>query len=183
MIDWRRFYDFQTPPEPGFALNQARKLDPFIVESLHTLPGETGREAVLPFRNLRRGVILGLPSGQDVAAEIAKQVKIDILSETDIASGAAGDAAKAHGLDKKTPLWFYILKEAEIMHGGECLGPVGSILIAETFLGLVHGDHQSFLWRQKDWKPELPSAEKGNFTMVDMLNLVGELNPVGSAPA
>jgi hypothetical protein len=183
VIDWRRFFDFGTAPEPGFGLNMARKLDPHIVGTLHTLPGEAGRQASLPFRNLRRGVMLGLPSGQDVAAAISRQVKIDRLSEADIASGAAGDAAKAHGLEKKTPLWFYILKEAEIMNGGECLGPVGSILIAETFLGLVHGDQQSFMWKRKDWKPELPGANKGEFTMVDMLTLVGELNPVGAAPA
>ena len=63
IIDWRRFYDFKTPAAPGFFLNPSRKLDPFLVPTLHTLPGGGGS---LPFRNLRRGVNLGLPSGQDV---------------------------------------------------------------------------------------------------------------------
>ena len=42
----------------------SRKLDPFLIPQLHDLPGGGGS---LPFRNLKRGVLLGLPSGQDVA--------------------------------------------------------------------------------------------------------------------
>jgi hypothetical protein len=30
-----------------------------------------------------------------------------------------------------------------------------------------------------DWKPELPSAQPGTFTMPDLLTFVGEPNPVG----
>lgn len=179
MIDWRRFYDFATPPETGFALNMSRKLDPFIVPALHTLPGEPDNMASLPFRNLRRGVRLELPSGQDIAGAMG----VDRISEADLSSGADGAAAQAHGLYRATPLWYYILKEAEVLHGGGRLGPVGSTLIAETFLGLVHGDRKSFMWLRADWKPDLPAAEAGHFTIVDMLGLVGELNPVGNAPA
>lgn len=59
VIDWRRFFDFGTPAgEAGFSLNMARALDPFIVPALHSLPGETGTNANLPFRNLKRGVTL-----------------------------------------------------------------------------------------------------------------------------
>jgi hypothetical protein len=175
VIDWRRFFDFGTPSGGDFTLNRSRKLDPFLVPALHTLPGEDGRFAMLPFRNLRRGVILELPSGQDVA----KAMGVTPLAPADVESGPDGAAAAAHGLHKTTPLWYYILKEAEVLHQGVRLGPVGSTIVAETFLGLVHGDHDSFLWRRANWTPELPRAEAGTFTMVDMLNFVGDLNPIG----
>ena len=64
IIDWRRFHEVATPNPPDGPLNLSRKLDPFITPPLHTLPGGG---ASLPFRNLKRGVMLGLPSGQDVA--------------------------------------------------------------------------------------------------------------------
>ena len=133
-------------------LNPSRKIDPFLIPQLHDLPGGGGS---LPFRNLKRGVLLGLPSGQDVA----KAMKIkNPLTPTEIAQGTDGAVAKKHGLHEHTPLWYYILKEAEQRGGGEKLGPVGATIIAEVFVGLVHGDHQSFLWlKGKDWKPTLPS--------------------------
>ena len=146
-----------------------------LVPALHTLPGETNRQAVLPFRNLLRGVQVELPSGQDVA----KAIGATPLASADVARGTDGAAAAAHGLHKTTPLWFYILKEAEVLHQGTRLGPVGTTIVAETFLGLVHGDQDSFLWRRTNWQPELPRAETDHFTMVDMLKFINDLNPVG----
>lgn len=174
IIDWRRFYDFSPPANPAdVPLNSARKLDPFLVPELHSLPGGGGS---LPFRNLRRGVILGLPSGQDVA----KAMKIkNPLSPEEIASGPDGAAAKKHDLHVHTPLWYYILKEALVRKNGERLGPVGATIIAEVFVGLVHGDHQSYLWQKgPNWKPELPSKQTGTFKMTDLLRLVGDISPI-----
>ena len=106
------------------------------------MPGGGGS---LSFRNLKRGVMLGLPSGQDVA----KAMKIkNPLTSAEIAKGTDGAVAKKHGLHEHTPLWYYILKEAEQRGGGEKLGPVGATIVAEVFVGLVHGDHQSYLWLQ-----------------------------------
>jgi Animal haem peroxidase len=179
VIDWRRFFDMGTPlGTPDFFLNPARRLDPMIVPALHTLPGLTGRSASLAFRNLRRGVILGLPSGQDVAHAMG----IAKLSGDDVVAGlSAADAqmVRGHGLHLATPLWYYILKEAQVQHQGKRLGKVGSVILAETFLGLIHGDHKSFLWLRANWTPELPSAAPGHFTMADMVRFVDDINPVG----
>jgi Animal haem peroxidase len=173
IIDWRRYYDFNTPAAPGFFLNATRRIDPFLVPQLHTLPGGGGN---LAFRNLRRGVIMGLPSGQSVAELMEVP---NPLTEDEIASGPDGAVAKAHGLHRKTPLWYYILKEAQVRRNGEALGPVGSRIVAEVFVGLVHGDHESYLWRKgKDWKPELPSKVPGTFTMTDLLQFVGDISPI-----
>ena len=119
--------------------------------------------------------MLGLPSGQDVA----KHMKIkNPLTAAEIATGPDGAAAKLHGLHEKTPLWYYVLKEAQVKKGGARLGPVGSTIVAEVFVGFVAGDKNSYL-RQPNWKPNLPAAIAGRFTMTDLLNFVGELNPIG----
>ncbi len=178
VIDWRRFYDFAAAAPP-VRVNPTRALDPFIVPALHTLPGEMGRDAVLPFRNLRRGVVLGLPSGQDVARAMGITPLTGDELGTDLGGGSDGTVLKAQGLQHATPLWYYILKEAQLVHGGARLGPVGATIIAETFLGMVHGDRKSFLWLRSNWKPELPRADADTFTMVDLLNFVGDLNPIG----
>ncbi|MEP4394909.1 MAG: heme peroxidase, partial [Marinobacter sp.] len=77
-------------------------------------------------------------------------------------------------------LWYYILKEAQVKEAGDRLGPVGAAIVSEVFVGLIHGDQQSFLWQEgKDWKPSLPAATPGTFTMADMLRFIGDINPLG----
>jgi hypothetical protein len=184
IIDWRRFFDLGLLSPPAGApvpLNFTRKLDPFLAPRLFQLPGTDPTPtpdpfASLAFRNLRRGVILGLPSGQDVAD--AMRIK-NPLAPDEIAQGPDGAVAKKLGLHEHTPLWYYILKEAEVRGNGERLGPVGSTIVAEVFVGLVHGDHQSYLWqRGKNWKPDLPSQKPGTFTMSDLLRYVGDISPI-----
>jgi hypothetical protein len=100
------------------------------------------------------------------------------LKPEQIATGSDGAVAQKHGFDRETPLWYYILKEAEIQGQGLRLGQVGSRIIAEVFIGLLEGDSNSYLTRNPDWKPSLPSAIPGTFTMADLLKFVGDLNPI-----
>jgi hypothetical protein len=172
IIDWRRYHELQSPAPAGVLLNRSRKLDPFIVPRLHDLPGGGGN---LALRNLRRGVHLGLPSGQSVAAVM--QIG-NALTPDEISSGSDGAVARANGLHLQTPLWYYILKEAHVRGGGERLGPVGARLLAEVFVGLVHGDHKSYLWQQSAWRPTLPAQVPGTFTMADLLRFVGDISPI-----
>ena len=158
-------------------MSPTRKLDPQLAPVLHNLPGNGGN---LAFRNLKRGVNLGLPSGQDVATHMKVKNPLtpdEIASDSD--GSTDGQAAKSQGLHTKTPLWYYILKEAKVRHSGLRLGPVGSIIVSEVFVGLVHGDQNSFLWREKNWKPTLPSATPGDFKMADLLRFVNDINPIG----
>ena len=173
IIDWRRFHEVLSANPADVPMNLSRRIDPFLVPTLHTLPGDGGS---LPFRNLKRGVMLGLPSGQDVA----KAMKIkQPLTPDEIASGPDGAIAKKHGLHLTTPLWYYILKEAQLRGNGERLGPVGATIVSEVFVGLVHGDHLSYLWvRGQHWKPELPAKTPGDFTMADLLRFVGDISPI-----
>jgi hypothetical protein len=173
IIDWSRFHEFNPPipPTPNFHFNRTRKIDPFVVPQLHDLPGGGGS---LPFRNLRRGVMLGLPSGQDVATFM----RLPVLTPEEIASGTDGAVAKAQGLDKATPLWYYILKEAQLKGGSQRLGPVGARIVAEVFVGLVAGDVTSYLGVDPKWTPTLPANTPGTFLMSDLLRLVGDISPI-----
>jgi hypothetical protein len=172
IIDWSRFYEFDPPvaPTPLFRLNHTRKIDPFLIPQLHDLPGGGGS---LPFRNLQRGVHLGLPAAQD----IARIMEIPVLTPAEIATGPDGAVAAAQGLDHKTPLWYYILKEAQVRSGGLRLGPLGARLVAEVFIGLVAGDSTSYL-SDRTWKPTLPAKTSGTFLMSDLLRFTADISPI-----
>ena len=59
--------------------------------------------------------------------------------------GPTGRSRSRRASISATPLWYYILKEAQVRGNGERLGPVGARLVAEVFVGLVQGDKDSFL--------------------------------------
>jgi hypothetical protein len=171
IIDWRRFHEVESPNSVPF--NLSRRIDPFVAAALHTLPGGGGS---LPFRNLTRGVNLGLPSGQAVARAMGIRYP---LTPEEIATGTDGAVAKKHGLHVQTPLWYYILKEAEQRGGGERLGPVGATIVSEVFVGLVQGDPLSYVRKKgTHWTPTLPSKTPGEFTMADLLRFVGDISPI-----
>ncbi|MDB5374258.1 MAG: heme peroxidase [Belnapia sp.] len=190
-IDWHRFYDLGQPkaPPPGatptdnrFVLNHARLFDPFLIPALHELPGGGGS---LPLRNLQRGYRLELPSGQ----AIARHMGVRVMTEAEVTQGADGQALREIGLHEATPLWYYILKEAQILgDNGNRLGPTGGRILAEVFVGLLQTDPEAFLHKDQNpgWTPSLPAAFAGQFTMADLLRYVaskqpGFLNPINEA--
>ena len=172
IVDWRRYHSVDDPA----LLNFTRRLDAKLVPALHALPGFTPPEPNdLAVRNLIRGSRLGLPSGQ----EVAERMGLPKLTAAELGSGPEGPVVTANGFAEQTPLWYYVLKEAEVQAGGKHLGAVGSRIAAEVFVGLLEADKNSFLAKKKDWKPTLPSASPGTFTIADLLNFVGDLNPLG----
>jgi hypothetical protein len=118
---------------------------------------------LLAVRNLLRGKRLGVPSGQ----QIAQQMNVPPLSN------------EALGLfdtrwQNEAPLWFYILREAELQHDGMQLGAVGGRIVAEVLLGLFQYDKQSYLNVQPSFTPTPPIAPlPGQFTMADLLRFAG----------
>lgn len=180
-VDWRRLYDFKDAPgvPPPPTLNLTRRIDTALAVPLRTLPAFQGQAemAALAVRNLLRGRLLGLPSGQ----AIAEFLREPVLSPEQVSQGPHSTILVNHQLDTQTPLWYYILKEAEVFNDGQRLGPVGSRLVAETFVGLIQGSQHSILAEANgDWRPTLPSLRPGQFTMVDLLLLVNDLNPLGA---
>jgi hypothetical protein len=79
-------------------------------------------------------------------------------------------------LDASTPLWYYVLKEAEIMAGGQRLGPVGGRIVGEVIIGLLQLDRKSFLSVDPQWRPTVPTRSgevTGDCRMVDFLTFAG----------
>jgi hypothetical protein len=53
----------------------------------------------------------------------------------------------------ETPLWYYILREADVRCDGNRLGPVGGRLVGEVLIGLLELDPTSVLYAPTDWQP------------------------------
>jgi hypothetical protein len=120
---------------------------------------------VLAARNLFRAKRLGLPSGQDVALAMG----IEPLTDAQLFEGESVQEETRKDLEGRAPLWFYVLKEAEVEANSEGLGPVGGRIVAEVLIGLLAGDPLSFLGVRPNWKPTLPSATPGQFTLSDLV--------------
>ena len=122
----------------------------------------------LASRNLMRHVNFGMPSGQAVA----RRIGAPILTPMQL------DMLKPFDMEKSTPLWFYILKEVELMENGLRLGPVGARIVGEVFIGLLKADESSYLAARPNWTPVLPSAAPGEFHMTDLLTFAGVVPPL-----
>lgn len=169
----------------------------------------------LAYRNLVRGVAnLRLPSGEQVAralgivplgpeilwtagslrlAQVESSLDEDATNDiaaTNARRKAVSDAWVTGGGEKSilkgnTPLWYYILREAEwfgtdrvqegdtVAFGGQFLGPVGSRLVAETFIGLLWNDPMSYLRRWPSFEPLSPiAAQPKSFTLGELATWV-----------
>ena len=80
---------------------------------------------------------------------------------------------KIQAFKQNAPLWCYILAEAQHLQDGERLGPVGSRIVIETFVGLMMTDGHSLLRQNPLWRPEL--VEKGGkFGMAEFIRMATE---------
>jgi hypothetical protein len=69
-------------------------------------------------------------------------------------------------LSEATPLWYYILREAETKASGRKLGPLGSRIVMESLHAAIAASEDSIL-AQKGWRPTLGGT--GTFSMADLL--------------
>jgi hypothetical protein len=145
---------------------------------------EGGLAAKLAVRNLLRGYLMRLPTGQAVARALRQRLHgvrdIPVLTAEQIRQEAERDPLQIQALEageflERTPLWYYILAEAAILGDGQHLGPVGSTIVAEVLVGLVRRSPDSILEDGLDWEPNLPSAQPGTFTLPDLLRFAGVL--------
>ena len=175
VIDWRRFFDFGRAE----LVNRTRRLDTAISPKLHDLPSPSVAATPpvsLPARNLLRGSRVGLPTGQAVAEAMG----VAPIDPTVLADGPQGLILQQFRMLQNTPLWYYVLKEAEV-GGGNRLGAVGSRILAEVFVGLLEGSPHSFLSEDRGWTPTL-GATPGSFTMSDLVRMGGDVNALGAGP-
>jgi hypothetical protein len=188
-------------------------MDAQLVSPLSALPefvaaGEPFRN--LAYRNLVRGVLnLRLPSGEQVAralriqplpagilwdagSNVLDESKLDEedrqnLNDTRARRKVVLDNWINGGgglLKGSTPLWYYVLREAEYYgsgrvaegptagFGGQHLGPVGSRIVAETFVGLAWNDPASYLRRWPDFQPSKIICPSGPFSLARLTEYV-----------
>lgn len=160
-IAWDRFVH---PVPAAMKDRSARKIDTNLNLDLGDManeePGKSGVMRHLAKRNLRRGYRLNVPSAQGCLSVLSSLhgITLDALTEAELLSGHTGDAVKKGGFEAATPLWFYVLKEAEIKADGNHLGPLGSLLVADTLAGLIKHSPDSYVnaapggagWEPKD---------------------------------
>jgi hypothetical protein len=164
IADFRRLYDF---PAGGHAT-----LDTRIVNPLQFLPGFTGLEANLAFRNLTRANMVRLATGQQMVTFLgSKGISITKLTKAQLRDGDGGadlgslTQAQRERVLADTPLWFYILREAEL-NGGKLTG-VGARIVAETFHRAMEGSEHSIV-RDPAFRPKL-GPNNTTFRMTDLL--------------
>jgi hypothetical protein len=193
VADWTRLYDFARAGEPDLApegsLNFARPIDTHLTNPLALLPlgsfdargtSVTPLERNLAFRNLVRGRMVGLATGQEVATEFQNLgVSLDPLTPSQIVGDLDLSDQLSSELTGATPLWYYILREAELNDGR--LGAVGGRIVAETFHRAMEGSDVSVL-RDPSFLPHL-GTRPGTFEMTDLLQVAydaskGELRPL-----
>ena len=161
-IGWQTFFDFGDGE-----VKPNKRIDAVLSTPLFNLPlgaiASGDPPTSLPQRNLLRHVTWSLPSGQAVAGA---------MGVPKLGAGDLGELANyGLGLQTSTPLWYYVLKEAQVMTDGLTLGPVGARIVAEVFLGVLQLDVFSYL-NQPRWRPTLPQRSgqvTGDFRMVDLL--------------
>jgi len=175
VVDFNAFFDTGVPVPVH---NKARKIDSFMANGLESLPGFAGLMAILATRNLRRALALGLPSGQGMANSfgIAPMTSAQLTSGLPAAEVAVLNSSGGLLLNQ-TPLWYYVLREAAALAGGNQLGPVGGRIVAETFVRILKRDASSYLNVSGGFTPILPSATPGNFTVADLVSFAGVTQP------
>jgi hypothetical protein len=116
--------------------------------------------------------MLKLVSGQQLAdLLISKGVPVTKLTGTQIRNGLDGASLAALTTEQRTtfltrtPLWFYVLREAEL-NGGRLTG-VGARIVAETFHRAMEGSTFSIV-RNPDFRPNVGEVD-GRFRMADLL--------------
>ncbi len=130
---------------------KARKIDTRIAHDLFTLPFRPDDPVLtnLAESNLFRGFSLSIPTGQAVCDAFG----VTPLSPKDILTGEdpdIADAVKSAYFHHRSPLWYYVLREAAVQQSGGKLGEVGSRIVCETIIGLLKQDPNSYLNNRHD---------------------------------
>lgn len=183
IIQWHNFAKIAAHPDP----QMARRIDPLIAKDLGNLPINLPGSKTIPAgpllqqlarRNLLRGFLLSIPTGQAIAA--AMDIKpLSSANLTDGVPAAIATALVAGEFQTATPLWYYVLQEARFQQNGNRLGSVGSRLVAETLIGLVRKDRTSYLNNPMD-----PAVTASGISVAPghVVATIGELLSFAGAP-
>jgi len=151
VIDWDRFINAEVQSARGIDTHLAIELGNMTNEDDNTNPPNIiSLMRMLAQRNLLRGYKMSLPTGQ----AIANAVGVTPLTTGELSRDTETDTImNSAGFFEATPLWYYILKEAEVQSDARRLGAVGSHILAKSFVGLLRSDPSSILKVGADWEP------------------------------
>lgn len=197
VIDWSHFYDVYGADEKNESAQPGRPVDTLISDKLFNLPiaalppgpdangKDTSTERNLPRRNLMRaseptGVItgsVGLATGEEMEAYAQQRIPGLHDATTEVGKVLA-DRLQSAGFDpnllaQRTPLWLFILAEAESTQGSQRLGELGSHIIDEFLLGSLHCDEGSVLYATasdlQGWGPTETIAQNERYSMPELI--------------
>jgi hypothetical protein len=156
VIAWERFFALTDPaPQDGNAI------DTRLVRALFELPFD--KEPALARRTLLRGIKLRLPSGQTLATKLG----VAALDDKDLLLHDVEEPMRQR-LARSTPLWYWILCEAQ-KTGGTHLGPLGALIVGEVLTGLIETDPTSFVTMDPGWKPGILGGTPERFSMASLV--------------
>jgi hypothetical protein len=191
LIEWGAFFDGLPTSGPTTSSNfidtsvslAMHGLSPSIIRLSNSL--ESPDPSNLPVRTLLRGARAGLPSGQEVADALLARGRIkpgDRLTTsqlTDDTCNHSGSVLREIGLQQNTPLFYYLLKEAELTAGGFALGPIGSHIVSDVIQGALEADPDSYVssvgpkWKLPSWR--FPSGSRRPInTLIHIVRLIGD---------
>ena len=191
LVEWGTFFDGLPTSGPPAS---SSFIDTSLSGAMHGLSAATIRlgnksETIdpsnLPVRTLMRGARAQLPSGQEAAEALIAKGKIEPhqpLASSELTTDTCDRSATVlarHGLEQNTPLFYYILKEAELRGKGLCLGPVGSHIVFETIQGALEADIGSYVaaagpdWKSPPWKFPSGISRPVN-SLIGIIRLVGD---------
>ncbi|HEY2713958.1 MAG TPA: peroxidase family protein [Chthoniobacterales bacterium] len=194
VIDWSRF----VGANPG-RVNRARFIDTHLTEQLYTVHCPTARgvrwqdegraartgnrDALvppLPELTLRRASKVRLPSSQECISHFGLPVTVqgdNIAPPEDMAF------FRSAGLAERTPLWYYILREAATEPNPEPgfgpypprqkLGTLGSLIVSEVTYQVLNSDSDSIRHAGRTWQP--PTFRFGHPSRLWSLRSLGEV--------
>ena len=193
LIEWGKFFDGLPASGP---VGSSSFIDTSITRHLHGMSADSlamcgrGRHVdspavTLPVRTLLRGARARLPSGQQIARHLVDNgiLHVDTMLSQDELMGAVCNSSprvlEETRLGTETPLFYYVLKEAEVKAGGQSLGPVGSYIVSDVIQAALESDPTSYLtymgpnWQRPRWRfPN--SVERPINNMIGIVQLVGD---------
>jgi len=187
VVDWSRLLpEPQDPPETRFsaAIDCSLSSDLYNIEKswfdVSALIKPEQHFVNLAKLTLLRGQSIRLPTAQQLADHLRGKLggaarEVELISAADIfdTGGIAAHlspAARAD-LEQKTPLWFYILREAEVKgHDGKHLGPLCSRIVMETIHVAIEDVPDNILTGELfQVDPNLVAASPNEFHWSDLL--------------
>jgi hypothetical protein len=154
LVRWSQFFQLPGQPAPNLSMKLGPRYTPMLMGDGLFDPIEPGDPPGVAFRDLMSASLTGMRSVRDLCARVAA-LRPGLAAQSPLlADPAARQAALAEWLGRDSavslltaedvaalaaepPLPFYILFEAEHEAGGERLGTLGSLLVAETIYGAL----------------------------------------------